>query len=222
MKVLMRSEAGVMKSSKKRKGKYGRSLKNIKEELLREQTKVVLPADSDKFLQEIEQEELNAHYNTLVSYLNALADPLLEVLDRLIANYLAAHSCGDERGIVEQWLKAHITARIGSFISDILAQYRTPGLMGKVQDRTAEICSQFTLNSVLELAKVSLMLGSSVLQQHFKEYQFISPFHSYEFIISVEITKLTHITRALQDAPRLLQNHLAEVLRLLSESWKKH
>ncbi len=43
----------ALKCSKKRKGRYGRSLKNIKEELLREQNKVTLPADSNKFLQEI-------------------------------------------------------------------------------------------------------------------------------------------------------------------------
>jgi hypothetical protein len=48
------------------------------------------------------------------------------------------------------------------------------------------------------------MLGSSLLQQNLKEYQFISPFHSYEFIINIEITKLTHITRALQDTPFIL------------------
>jgi hypothetical protein len=43
----------MLKSSKKRKGRYGRSLKNIKEELIGSQTKVILPADSDKFMQDI-------------------------------------------------------------------------------------------------------------------------------------------------------------------------
>lgn len=76
------------------------------------------------------------------------------------------------------------------------------------------------LNSVLELVRASLMLGSSVLQQNLKEYQFISPFHSYEFIIGIEITKLTYITRAIQDAPALLRQHLTDVLRLLSDTWK--
>lgn len=96
IKILKRTEGAMMKSSKKRKGKYGRSLKNIKEELLREQTKVVLPADSDKFLHEIEQEELNNHYNDLIRQLNTLTDTILSVLNQLIDNYLKAHDCGEE------------------------------------------------------------------------------------------------------------------------------
>lgn len=218
LKVLLRSEGAVMKSSKKRKGKYGRSLKKIKDELVGEQSKVVLP-DSEQFLQEIEQEERNAHYNALVRHLNALADPVLRVLDRLVADYLAAHSCGEERGLVEQWLRAHLAARIASFPSDQLARLRTPALMGQVRARAGEVCEQFALHAVVELARASLLLGSSALQQNLKEYQFVSPFHSYEFILAVETTKLTHIARALQDSPLLLRLHLAEVLRLLADCW---
>jgi hypothetical protein len=126
IKILNRNEGipVILKSFKKRKGRYGRSLKNIKDELLGEQAKVILPANSDKFLHEIEQEELNNHYNTLVRQLNLLSDSLLEVLDHLVTNYLASHSCGEERAIVDQWLKSHLTARIATFITQILGECR--------------------------------------------------------------------------------------------------
>jgi hypothetical protein len=65
------------------------------------------------------------------------------------------------------------------------------------------------------------MLGSSVLQQNLKEYQFISPFHSYEFLIGIEITKLTKITHVIQEEPRLLLQSVMEVMIRLGESWKK-
>lgn len=74
----------------------------------------------------------------------------------------------------------------------------------------------------MELTRASVMLGSSVMQQNLKEYQFISPFHSYEFIIGIEITKLTHITHAIQESPFIVQQHLADVLRLLASAWTKY
>lgn len=59
------------------------------------------------------------------------------------------------------------------------------------------------------------MIGSSALQQNPKEYQFISPFHSYEFIIGVENTKLINITHAIQAEPRILLRHVTEILKKL-------
>lgn len=56
------------------------------------------------------------------------------------------------------------------------------------------------------------MLESSKLQQNLKEYQFISPFHGYEFIIGIETTKLTNITHAIQTDSLILQQHLTQIL----------
>lgn len=126
----------MLKSSKKRKGRYGRSLNNIKDELIGPRSKVILPADSDKFMRDIEREELNNQYNTLVRQLNLISDCLLEVLDQLVCNYLTGHSCGDERAIVDQWLKSHVTVRIATFITDMLERCRIPGQITLVRERT--------------------------------------------------------------------------------------
>jgi hypothetical protein len=101
------------------------------------------------------------------------------VLTQLVTIFINTHNCGEERGIVAQWLKAHLTAKIANFISDTLSQYRSPVLMSRIKDKTAEICSHFVLNSVFELTQALVMLASSILQQNLKEYQFISNFHSY-------------------------------------------
>ena len=75
----------------------------------------------------------------MVRDLNTLSDAILDVLTQLINTFTDTHNFGEERGIVEQWLKAHLTARIASFISDILAQYRMPGLMSRVREKSGEI-----------------------------------------------------------------------------------
>lgn len=76
-----------MKSSKKRKGKYGRSLRSIKEELMKEETRLMIPTDSTKFMQDIEKEENNQNYNCMIKEVNVISEVFLKVVSALLEKY---------------------------------------------------------------------------------------------------------------------------------------
>lgn len=54
---------------------------------MKEETRLMIPTDSSKFMQEIEKEETNQNYNCMIKEINVVSEVFLKVVSSLISHY---------------------------------------------------------------------------------------------------------------------------------------
>lgn len=85
---------------------------------MKEETRLLIPTDSTKFMQDIEKEDNNQNYNSMIKEINVISEVFLKVISAMLDLYFEAHNCPEkEKSIVEQWFRVHIVQRISTFIS---------------------------------------------------------------------------------------------------------